>query len=666
MMINSEDAKESNLFDQSKIMIKRICIFYKFMQQLCEGHCLELQNYVRAQNPSKGNFENSRNIDFIQEGIETFKSFTKYCNNESILIGITILNFLIESVMGPCRGNQESMIKNNVIDSCKDLLNDFGRADKESLRVRGFGQNDPEVKEMVNILLSNVVSLLRSVMEGNSNLELLQQMGEEIQFTPIMARITNIYIETLKKKLNISHKTLTEIGPQEIIWRVKESVWCNDIQEAFSLFLFLRQVNEATGSYQSEIYSLSGLAKDSYTFFYQNSATIEVIFQGKITKIYFMKHPACNYLSDSAKEEVMNSVRRDNPNEKIADFMNSTLSLFNQMDYTLKLRKKLKINPEYIPKFRFFSLLVCYVLNGYLMYTSHFKINSMEFEDDDSAYSETLVFSLVLTNIFVISILLVLRIITKQKLERVNRWSDYFFQIKNIKTVTTTEKEWLQGILAKDIFDFKMKDYLMLIKFKREKEGLRTPIPRLIKLANDIKFIDNQTYTLMFFIISYASGLITQDKWFYCFPLLDTLNLSETLKILITAVTFNGTQILLAVILVSIVVFIFSLYAYYYVLDTFWNDSFDGGENQCTSVRHCFFTIFSLVGFDHLGPQVFWFRGRRLDSAVLPRWEQGEVLLEVLVRHSDIHPCEYDRHECYLRDHYTDVCSVKGEAECED
>ena len=44
-----------------------------------------------------------------------------------------------------------------------------------------------------------------------------------------------------------------------------------------------------------------------------------------------------------------------------------------------------------------------------------------------------------------------------------------------------------------------------------------------------------------------------------------------------------------------IVIYIYSLFAYYYLLDSFWNSSFgEAGENQCTSVFHCFLTILSL------------------------------------------------------------------------
>ena len=68
----------------------------------------------------------------------------------------------------------------------------------------------------------------------------------------------------------------------------------------------------------------------------------------------------------------------------------------------------------------------------------------------------------------------------------------------------------------------------------------------------------------------------------------------ETLKVLSKSITYNGKQIVLATCLVIIVIYIYSLYAYNFVLDTFWIDTPEGGENQCTSVRHCFFAIFSL------------------------------------------------------------------------
>jgi Ion transport protein len=63
----------------------------------------------------------------------------------------------------------------------------------------------------------------------------------------------------------------------------------------------------------------------------------------------------------------------------------------------------------------------------------------------------------------------------------------------------------------------------------------------------------------------------------------------------IKAITYNKYQIMLTALLGMVIVYIYSLFGYYYLMDSFWNDNFgESGENQCTTVFHCFLTIFSL------------------------------------------------------------------------
>jgi hypothetical protein len=80
------------------------------------------------------------------------------------------------------------------------------------------------------------------------------------------------------------------------------------------------------------------------------------------------------------------------------------------------------------------------------------------------------------------------------------------------------------------------------------------------------------------------------------------------LRNVIKAITFNKKQLILTTLLGVIIVYIYSLFAYYYLIDSFWNSAFGtAGENQCTSVFHCFLTIFSLVLWVLIsGSEVFW------------------------------------------------------------
>jgi hypothetical protein len=129
----------------------------------------------------------------------------------------------------------------------------------------------------------------------------------------------------------------------------------------------------------------------------------------------------------------------------------------------------------------------------------------------------------------------------------------------------------------------------------------------------------------------------------------------EALKIVATAVTTNGSQITLTAILLTIVIFIYSVFAYLYVLDTFWNDSFDGGENQCTSVRHCFFTVFSLVLSDNAGAKVYRQHRRHDRAAVVPRGQQDRVLRALRLRPEHLLHSEHARPQHHLRHHHPEL-----------
>ena len=63
--------------------------------------------------------------------------------------------------------------------------------------------------------------------------------------------------------------------------------------------------------------------------------------------------------------------------------------------------------------------------------------------------------------------------------------------------------------------------------------------------------------------------------------------------------TFSGKTIIMTSVFGNIVIFMYGLFGYYYVSETFFNrDTGDrGGENLCQSVWLCFMTVFALVKF---------------------------------------------------------------------
>lgn len=90
-----------------------------------------------------------------------------------------MLDFMIEAVQGPCRGNQEQMIDSKVLNYCKDFLNDLN-SNSSSLRMKGFYTDSKTAKEVreehtlsLNSLFANTIKLLLSIQESNNNSEVL-------------------------------------------------------------------------------------------------------------------------------------------------------------------------------------------------------------------------------------------------------------------------------------------------------------------------------------------------------------------------------------------------------------------------------------------------------------------------------------------------------------
>ena len=61
-------------------------------------------------------------------------------------------------------------------------------------------------------------------------------------------------------------------------------------------------------------------------FFQYHTSSIEVLFKGKLARIYFPVQPICRYLPENTKIDFLTNVCRDSPNEKIIGFLKKLIS----------------------------------------------------------------------------------------------------------------------------------------------------------------------------------------------------------------------------------------------------------------------------------------------------------------------------------------------------
>ena len=125
---------------EAEILVK----IFSFFKNLCEGHNLKLQNYLRnytctIKSTSEENQEDEKrdSENIISLSPHFFGSLVKFFNSDCSELVESALDFMIESVQGPCKGNQKEIINCNILTFCKDFLNELN-SQKEDLHVKGF------------------------------------------------------------------------------------------------------------------------------------------------------------------------------------------------------------------------------------------------------------------------------------------------------------------------------------------------------------------------------------------------------------------------------------------------------------------------------------------------------------------------------------------------
>jgi hypothetical protein len=104
---------------------------YRLLQLFCEGHYIDMQEYLRVQ--KQGGQINVKSINFISQIAMHFGIFIRIINSECIKVGSQLLDFLIESLQGPCLNNQQCLTSSKIVDFIKELMKIFQKKQDNAL-----------------------------------------------------------------------------------------------------------------------------------------------------------------------------------------------------------------------------------------------------------------------------------------------------------------------------------------------------------------------------------------------------------------------------------------------------------------------------------------------------------------------------------------------------
>jgi hypothetical protein len=569
---------------------KRVLNFFRL---LCEGHNSELQNFLREQQANQEDRKSAINIDFVSHAVIMFGSFVKFFNRQCTDAGTALMEFLIDSLQGPCKGNQDRVIKCKILDFCKDFLNDLNGGSQELIS-RGFDLKNKFHRATTDYLFNKTIQLLLAVVEFNMEPEVVNYLGANIDFRFLIQRLKTTYSD-----LVVSLKA----NPLDagIIWRIKSKTFDPEVKLGFNIFFFIKMVDDMTESYAERILELNESDAIAFNFFRENSGHLEVNFHGSIQKVYFMKHPACNYLDAEAQAELLTIVRRDSANEKIADFLATAPSLFNLMDHTFEMTTRHKLRPAYLTHVRTLALLVAYAINLYMFVYLTKDVQQGDAIEETSPEFELSFSILGYIHLGLSCLIVILQILVNNKLVRLSHWRGYMSRFAKEFTQRRSKDEYegrvTRAILEKDVIDVGRDEFETVIRQQRKVGESAVAVPSLIywTLTLQYFFSDGALVYFMFYTLVSALAMFQRVWLLYGFALFDVISKFDALQNVIKAITFNKKQLLLTTLLCTVIIYIYALFGYYYLIDSFWNSSFgDAGENQCTTVFHCFLTVFSL------------------------------------------------------------------------
>ena len=288
-----------------------------------------------------------------------FGGFVKYLNPHITDLGNQILDFLVEVVQGPCRGNQKQLFDGKIVDYTKDLMLEFG-TEKDYI-IKGF--NNDKKKELYSII-KKCIKLLLACLEANYDKDLLTALVNSMDFDSLIKILRDELVNYLGEMIS-DMSELGDLPLYEINSVVTEEVFDSAMEDAFDVFFLISKLREYDTNYFPLIDKMNLVDRKVYEFFQSHSATIEVVFEEKLCTLPFIVQPACRFIDNSTKATFGKNLERSTPKDKVTDILKKSPQIFDLIGHYYDIfgsRKWLPIDTMNLLRTTIFTLAV--VING--------------------------------------------------------------------------------------------------------------------------------------------------------------------------------------------------------------------------------------------------------------------------------------------------------------
>ena len=551
-LIHSKNTDDTEKFQETGFILDIL----RFLQLLCEGHNLKLQNYLRSQT------QNVKSYDLISETASYLEALYREIDSTNIDIAVQVFTTLTEYCQGPCIDNQYALIRTKLCESTNHILQQ--------------NYNFPEDKAM-ELKECTIVTLL-SLLEGITSPSIPRQMIATLDFNVMKSNMNDFF--------DSEDDGLPDPDSE-------------DIELAFLYyFLISTLANYETDQRLKHLLSTCS----GHHILTQRTGRIEIVRGDRLERVYFRIPSVCKKLPKESKQDLLLTIKRDNQQDKIEDFFERSEYLMQEMIHREKLmqNQKYSLLNKYESKIDdtsfLFSILINFLIiwfftgnnGGTTIGVSSFTSNDTY--DIGAPYFISFIISCFgIIHSFCASLLLYIYVKFNASLILRRCWCSS--QLNQSSSSNENEKRKINAAqLYEDSSSSSSSKKREYLHYDDIPTNFTFYILSFYYLIRDSALVFRFLY-LIFSILGVFFTLSTNfGPFFFSFHLLGVITRSELLKYVIKSVTQNGKSILLTVVLALVIIYIYAIFGFIFFRNKF-NISDNNDDIFCNSMFDCFITV---------------------------------------------------------------------------
>lgn len=335
-------------------------LLYRFLQLLCEGHNLTLQNLLREQ-PLPATVSTNLLSSAMRHLLSICKSeeaLTEHAEEADLLDVIRLLDFIVDAVQGPCEDNQQVVAETGLVAAYRTLLrSDFSARcleGEDSVGVLPPGVT-PILVATVKEVKSKSIKAVIACLEGRQDAIIHDEILSKVDVADLRARLTELHLQyvslSAQRAATLSGDELREwskgfleegfdvLGLMEALVGHRASVRAEIMPTALTkaqlTALELDELPTDTSEKDRER-ALQRVAmamqyKEAHGFFTSRLRSVEVNFRGTLERVFFPVPSMCQHLLRSTKKALLANVVISSHDAKCKDFVERSQIICTEM-----------------------------------------------------------------------------------------------------------------------------------------------------------------------------------------------------------------------------------------------------------------------------------------------------------------------------------------------